>query len=107
MALDAIKSPATRLIGVEPGRNTAERTYFLMLRRRAISGLELLQLLEGTGESCLIEFGLEGEMVQMRSHPQTFHLDKRPQTGEEMVALGAGRLGRRFGKPEIALDGLV
>ena len=78
-----------------------------MLRSRAISGLDRLQLLEGTGESRVIESVLEGEMVQMRAHAQAFHLDIGPQTGEEMVALRAGRLGRRFGKPEVALDGLV
>ena len=65
---------------------------------------EHLELLEGTREGGLIQFGFHGEVVEMGLHPPLLPLHKGEQASEKMIALCPNGFGRRLGKRQIALE---
>ena len=64
-------------------------------------------MLERTGQSRLVQLGLQTEMIQPGHTPTSLQLHERDDAGKEMIRLRPHPLGGRSGKGCVALETLV
>ena len=55
----------------------------------------------------MVKFAFDGEVIELGGGPVDFQLDESHNAGEEVVALGVGQFGGRFGEGGVAFERLM